>query len=59
MYAEENFGSTVAVVSKKREDGVVVPAKFTAVTKNLRVATVLSKESLKQKFSFWIEFWWF
>ena len=52
MYAEENFGSAVAVVSKKREDGVVVPAKFTAVTKNLRVATVLSKESLKQKFSF-------
>ena len=45
--AEENFASTAAVVPRKREVGLSVPAKFTAVTKNMRVATALSKESLK------------
>ena len=50
--SEENFMSAVAVVPKKREVRLVVPVKFTAVTKQLRFATVLLKEILKRKFSF-------
>ena len=45
---EEKFASTAAVVSQKT--AFVVPDKFTAVTKKLRVATFLPKEALKQKF---------
>ena len=47
--AEENFALTVAVVPRKREVGLVVPAKFTAATKKLSVATVLSNKIFKQK----------
>ena len=39
--ATENFLSAFAVVPRKHEVGLAVPAKFTAATKKLRVATVL------------------
>ena len=51
-FAEEKFAPTAAVVTRKCEVGLVVPAKFMAVTKKLRTATVLPKETLKQKLSF-------
>ena len=41
-----NFVSTLLVRLKKRELGLVVPARFTAVTKELRVGTILSAETL-------------
>ena len=41
-----NFVSTLLVRPKKRELGLVVPARFTAVTKELRVRTILSAETL-------------
>ena len=40
---QENFVSAVVVRHRKREVGLLVPAKFTAVTKELTVVTVLSK----------------
>ena len=41
---KENFVSVLVVEPRKREVGLVVPVKFTAVTKELRVATILSAE---------------
>ena len=41
-----NFVSALVVRPKKRELGLVVPARFTAVTKELRVGTILSAETL-------------
>ena len=46
---EENFASLVAAVTRKREVRLVVPGKFTPVTKKLWVATVLSIKILKEK----------
>ena len=39
--AEQKFASAFALVTRKRENGLAVPAKFTATTKKLRVAIVL------------------
>ena len=47
--AEENFASAVTVVPRKRQVGVVVPAKFMAATKNLRAATVFRTKYLIKK----------
>ena len=41
--AEENFLLTVAVGVRKREVGLLVHATLTAVTKELKIATVLLK----------------
>ena len=46
---ENNFVSALVVGPRKREVGLVVPAKLTAVTKELRVVTVLSAEIFKIK----------
>ena len=40
---EENFVSVVFVRPRKRDDVLLVPAKFTAIAKELTVETVLSK----------------
>lgn len=48
--AEGNFTSAAAMVSRNREVGIAVAAKFTTITKRLKVATVLSEEKLKQIF---------
>ena len=47
FFFKKNFALAVAVVPQKSEVGLVVPAKYTAATKKLRVATVLSKKLLK------------
>ena len=41
--AEETFMSSVVVRPRKREAGLLVPAKFTAVARELTVATLLLK----------------
>ena len=46
---KENFVSAVVVRPRKLKVGLVVPAKFMAVNKELRVPTVLLKEILKGK----------
>ena len=46
---EENFVSALVVGPRKREVGLVVPAKFSAFTKDKRIATILSDEILKIK----------
>ena len=46
---EENFVSALVVGLRKREVGLVVPAKFSAFTKGKRIATILSDEILKIK----------
>ena len=46
---EVKFVSALVVGPRKRKVGLVVPAKSTAVTKELRVVTILPTESLKIK----------
>lgn len=46
---EEHFVSAKLWDRKKCEFGLVVPVKFTAVTKVLRVTTNISGEILKKK----------
>ena len=46
---KENFISALLVGPRKLEVGVVIPAKFTAFTKELRFAITLSAEILKIK----------
>ena len=46
---EENFVSALVVGPRKREVGLVVPAKFSAFTKDKRIATIRSDEILKIK----------
>ena len=46
---EKNFGSATVVGPRKREIGLVVPAKFSAYAADRRVADILSKEILKIK----------
>ena len=46
---KENFVSALVVGPRKREVGLVVPAKFSAFTKDERIATILSDEILKIK----------
>ena len=48
--AEENFGSGVAV-PKIHEVRLVVPVKFTTITKQLRVTTILLEEVLNASWS--------
>ena len=47
--ATATFRFSFGCGAQKREVGLVVPAKFTAVTKELRVATIPSAEILKIK----------
>ena len=47
--SKEKFVSALVVGPRKCEVGLVVPTKFTAVTKELRVAAILSAEILKIK----------
>ena len=46
---EKNFISATVVGPRKREIGLVVPAKFSAYAADRRVADILSKEILKIK----------
>ena len=46
---EKNFVSATAVGPRKREIGLVVPAKFSDYAADRRVADILSKEILKIK----------
>ena len=46
---EKNFVSTTVVGPRKREIGLVVPAKFSAYAADRRIADILSKEILKIK----------
>ena len=47
---KENFVAALVVGPRKRDVGLVAPTKFTAVTKGLRIATILSAEiKLKKK----------
>ena len=46
---KENFVSALVLGPRKREVGLGVPATFTAVTKELTVATILFAEILKTK----------
>ena len=46
---KENFISALVVGPINAKVGPVVPAKFTAITKELRVVTILSAEILKIK----------
>ena len=46
---EKNFVSATVVGPRKREIGLVVPAKFSAYAADRRVAAILSKEILKIK----------
>ena len=46
---KENFVSALVVGPRDREVGLVVPAKFAAVTKKLRVATIVLAKKLKIK----------
>ena len=46
---EKNFVSVTVVGPRKREIGLVVPAKFSAYAADRRVADILSKEILKIK----------
>ena len=46
---EENFVSALVVGPRKREVGLVVPATFSAFTKDKRIAIILSDEILKIK----------
>ena len=46
---EEIFVSAMVAGPRKREVGLVVPAKFLAHTDDLKVATILSAEILKIK----------
>ena len=55
---KENFLSALFVGSRKRKVWLVVTAKFAAVTKELRVATVLLAEILKIKTKYtYFELW--
>ena len=47
--AEENFTSAAVVVLRKSEVELVVPAKFMAATKTLKVANVLYNKILNEK----------
>ena len=49
---KENFASAFVVGPRKSEVRLVGPAKFTALTKELRVATILSAEILKIKIKY-------
>ena len=49
---KEKFVSALVVWPRKREVRLVVPAKFTAVTKELRVAIILSAEVFKVKIKY-------
>ena len=46
---EKNFVSATVVGPRKREMGLVVPAKFSAYATDRRVADILSEEILKVK----------
>ena len=46
---KKNFVSATVVGPRKREIGLVVPAKFSAYAADRRVADILSKEILKIK----------
>ena len=46
---EKNLVSAMVVGPRKREIGLVVPAKFSAYAADRRVADILSKEILKIK----------
>ena len=46
---EKNFVSVTVVGPRKREMGLVVPAKFSAYATDRRVADILSEEILKVK----------
>ena len=46
---EKNFVSATVAGPRKREIGLVVPAKFSAYAADRRVADILSKEILKLK----------
>lgn len=46
---KENFVSALIAEPRKRDAGHVLSSIFTAVTKELRVATILSAENLKRK----------
>ena len=49
---EKNFVSTTVVGPRKREIGLVVPAKVSAYTADRRVADILSKVILKIETSY-------
>ena len=49
---EENFVSALVVGPRKREVGLVAPAKFSAFTKGKRIATIISDEILKIKIKY-------
>ena len=46
--AEENFASAFVMGARKHKVRPVAPTKFTTVTKELKCATVLSKDILKR-----------
>ena len=46
---KENFPSALVVRPRKHKVGLALPVKFTAVTKELRIATILSAEIWKMK----------
>ena len=47
--SEENRVSTVAAGQGKRENGLVVPAEYSAFTKGTKNATILQQEILRKK----------
>ena len=47
--AKENFASTAVVLPRKHEVGLVVPAKFTAVTKKLNGSNCSAERNFKAK----------